>query len=152
VRKTKSVFCWRKGNWCSPLFVKMISQFTMTSIFISNAYLLEWLYSPCGPSPLFSFLLYFSTIGRTPWMSDQLIARPLPKLLDGKWPIILLRGPLEAWGTLTCSKFTTRVKILKSLPEDLFPEFFLRRPPPGLNPRRSSHEVGTLHLQRLWTL
>jgi hypothetical protein len=28
--------------------------------------LLEWLYSPCGPSPLFSFLIYFSTIGRTP--------------------------------------------------------------------------------------
>jgi hypothetical protein len=28
--------------------------------------LLEWLYSPCGPSPLFSFLIYFYTIGRTP--------------------------------------------------------------------------------------
>jgi hypothetical protein len=31
-------------------------------------------------------------------MSDQLIARPLPKLLlDVKCPIILLRGPLGAW-------------------------------------------------------
>jgi hypothetical protein len=38
--------------------------------------------------------------------------------LNGKCPIILLRGPLGAWGSLTCSKFTTRVKQLKSLPED----------------------------------
>jgi hypothetical protein len=44
--------------------------------------LLEWLYSPCGPSPLFQFPDLF-TIGRTPWMSDQLIARPLPKLWTG---------------------------------------------------------------------
>jgi hypothetical protein len=33
---------------------------------------------------------------------------------------------------------------LKFLPEELFPEFF--RPPPGLNPRHSGHEVGTLPL------
>jgi hypothetical protein len=62
--------------------------------------LLEWFYSPCGPSPLFQFpdIYFFSTIGRTPWMSDQLIERPLLILLDGKWPIILLRGPLGALG------------------------------------------------------
>jgi hypothetical protein len=35
--------------------------------------------------------------------------------LDGKWPIILLRGPLGDWGSLTCSEFTTRVKQLKVL-------------------------------------
>jgi hypothetical protein len=45
--------------------------------------LLEWLYSPCGPSPLFSFLIYSFQIGRAPWMSDQLIARSLPKLWKG---------------------------------------------------------------------
>jgi hypothetical protein len=83
-------------------------------------------------------------------MSDQLIARPLPKLLDWIWPIILLRGPLGAWGSLTCSKFTTRFKQLKVPPGGLvpwiFPSLKIRRPPPGLNPRRSSHEVGTLPL------
>jgi hypothetical protein len=74
----------------------------------------------------------------------------LPKRLDGKWPIILLRGPLPAWGSLTCSKFTTRVKQLKLPPGGLVPWIFpalkVRWPPSGLNPRRSSHEVGTLPL------
>jgi hypothetical protein len=51
---------------------------------IVKLHLLEWLYSPCGPSPLVQFPdLFYSTIGRTPWMSDQLIARPLPKLGTG---------------------------------------------------------------------
>jgi hypothetical protein len=37
------------------------------------------LYSPLGPWPLlFSFMIIF-TDGRTPWASDQLVARPLPK-------------------------------------------------------------------------
>jgi hypothetical protein len=70
--------------------------------------------------------------------------------LDGKWSIILLRGPLGAWGSLSCSKFTTRVKQLKVPPGGLvpwiFPSLRSRRLPPGLNPRRSSHEVGTLPL------
>jgi hypothetical protein len=30
-----------------------------------------------GPWPLFSFLIYY-TVGRTPWMGDQPVARPLP--------------------------------------------------------------------------
>jgi hypothetical protein len=38
----------------------------------------QWLYSPCGPWPLFRFHDLF-TGGRTPWTSDQLVARPLPK-------------------------------------------------------------------------
>jgi hypothetical protein len=38
----------------------------------------HWLYSPRGPWPLFQFHDHF-TDGRTPWASDQLVARPLPK-------------------------------------------------------------------------
>jgi hypothetical protein len=90
------------------------------------------------------------TIGRTPWMSDQLIARPLPKLWMGNDRKLCSRGPLGAWDSLTCSKFTTWVKQLKVPPGGLvpwiFPSLKIRRPPPGLNPRRSIHEVGTLPL------
>jgi hypothetical protein len=39
-----------------------------------NIYL--WFYSPCGPCPLFQFLNLY-TVGRTPWMGDQPVARPL---------------------------------------------------------------------------
>jgi hypothetical protein len=39
----------------------------------------HWLYSPLGPWPLiFSSMIIF-TDGRTPWTSDQLVARLLPK-------------------------------------------------------------------------
>jgi hypothetical protein len=39
----------------------------------------HWLYIPVGPWPLiFQFHDHF-TDGRTPWTSDQLVARPLPK-------------------------------------------------------------------------
>jgi hypothetical protein len=55
-----------------------------------------------------------------------------------------------AWGSLTCSKFITRVKQLKVPPGGLvpwiFPSLKFRRPPPGLNPRHWNHEVGTLPL------
>jgi hypothetical protein len=36
-----------------------------------------WLYSPCGPWPIFQFLNPY-TVGRTPWTGDQPVARPLP--------------------------------------------------------------------------
>jgi hypothetical protein len=36
-----------------------------------------WFYSPCGPCPLFR-CLYLYTVDRTPWTSDQPVARPLP--------------------------------------------------------------------------
>jgi hypothetical protein len=36
----------------------------------------NWLYSPLGPWPRFKIIF---TDGRTPWTSDQLVARPLPK-------------------------------------------------------------------------
>jgi hypothetical protein len=36
-----------------------------------------WLYSPCGPWSLSQFITLY-TVGRTPWMGDQLVARSLP--------------------------------------------------------------------------
>jgi hypothetical protein len=36
-----------------------------------------WLYSPCGPWPPFQFLNLY-TMGRSPWMRDQPLSRPLP--------------------------------------------------------------------------
>jgi hypothetical protein len=36
-----------------------------------------WLYSPCGNLPLFQFHNLY-TVGRTAWMGDQPVARPLP--------------------------------------------------------------------------
>jgi hypothetical protein len=39
----------------------------------------HWLYSPLGPWPLVFLFRQHFTDGRTPWMSDQLVARPLPK-------------------------------------------------------------------------
>jgi hypothetical protein len=40
-------------------------------------YLYPWLYSPCGPWPLFQFL-NLDTFGRSPWTSDQPVGWPLP--------------------------------------------------------------------------
>jgi hypothetical protein len=39
----------------------------------------QWLYIPLlGPGLFFSFVIFFYTEGRTPWTSDQPVARPLP--------------------------------------------------------------------------
>jgi hypothetical protein len=43
-----------------------------------GCFFFQWLYSPCGPWPLFRFPDLFTGC-RTPWTSDQLVARPLPK-------------------------------------------------------------------------
>jgi hypothetical protein len=43
--------------------------------FLNTIYL--WLYSSCGPWPLFRFLNLY-TVCMTPWMGDQPVARPLP--------------------------------------------------------------------------
>jgi hypothetical protein len=71
-------------------------------------------------------------------------------VLGREMSTILLRSPLGTWGSLTCSESTTRVKRLKVPPGGLvpwiFPSLKIRRPPPGLNPRHSGHEVGTLPL------
>jgi hypothetical protein len=112
--------------------------------------LLEWLYSPCGPSSLFSFLIY-SIHNRQDSLNEWSAHRKAStETSDGKWPIILLRGPLGVWGSLTCSQFTTQVKQLRVPPGGLvpwiFPSLKIRRPPPGLNPRHSSPEVRTLPL------
>jgi hypothetical protein len=45
----------------------------------TNAFVHLWLYSPCGPSPLFQFF-NLCTVGRAPWTRDQPVARPLPTL------------------------------------------------------------------------
>jgi hypothetical protein len=40
----------------------------------------QWLFQPIqGPGLLFSSVIFFFTDSRTPWTSDQLVARPLPK-------------------------------------------------------------------------
>jgi hypothetical protein len=67
-----------------------------------------------GPRLFFSFLIY-SIHNRQGSLNEWSAHRKAStETLDGKWPIILLRGPLGAWGSLTCSKFTTRVKQLKN--------------------------------------
>jgi hypothetical protein len=82
----------------------------------NTSLLLEWLYSPCGPSPLYSFLVY-SIHNRQDSLNEWSAHRKAStETLDGKWPIILLRGPL-----LTCNKFTTQVKQLKVPPGGLVP-------------------------------
>jgi hypothetical protein len=44
-----------------------------------HSFICQWLYSPLlGPSLFFSFVIIFYTDGRTPWTSDQPVARPLP--------------------------------------------------------------------------
>jgi hypothetical protein len=48
-----------------------------TLLFCEDVYIYLWLYSPCGPWPLFQFLTLY-TAGRTTWTVDQLVARPLP--------------------------------------------------------------------------
>jgi hypothetical protein len=55
------------------------------------------------------------------------------------------RFPLGTWGSLTCSKSTTRVPS-EGLCSRIFPSWKIRRPPPGSNPRHLGHEVGTLPL------
>jgi hypothetical protein len=50
------------------------SQQTQTYINIFH-----WFYSPIGSWPLIFSLMIIVTDGRTPWTSDQLVTRPLPK-------------------------------------------------------------------------
>jgi hypothetical protein len=49
------------------------------AVMIDTCIFFHWLYSPRGPWTIFSVLWSFFTDDRTPWTSDQLIARPLPK-------------------------------------------------------------------------
>jgi hypothetical protein len=56
----------------------------VTFVPVSERYLLSWnilfhwLYSPLGLCPLLSSFMIIFADGRTPWTSDQLVARPLP--------------------------------------------------------------------------
>jgi hypothetical protein len=46
---------------------------------IRYSFIHQWLYSPLlGPGLFFSYVIFFYTVGRTPWTSDQPVARPLP--------------------------------------------------------------------------
>jgi hypothetical protein len=49
-------------------------------VVVSYEFFFQWLFQLLrGPGLLFSFVIIFSTDGRTPWKSDQFVARPLPK-------------------------------------------------------------------------
>jgi hypothetical protein len=44
-----------------------------------HSFIHQWLFSPLlGPDLFFSSVIIFYTDGRTPWTSDQPVARPLP--------------------------------------------------------------------------
>jgi hypothetical protein len=61
----------RSGSCCTGGGGIILCQFIaeITSIYL-------WLYSACGPWPLFQFLKPY-TVVRTPWTGDQPVARPL---------------------------------------------------------------------------
>jgi hypothetical protein len=77
------------------------------------------------------------------------IAEPSPSGGIGDF-VVDRKCPQFCSGSLTCSKSTTWVKRLKVPPGGLvpwiFPSLKIRQPSPGLNPRHSGHEVGTLPL------
>jgi hypothetical protein len=51
--------------------------FSGSTILALSKYIFSlWLYNPCGSWSLFQFLNPY-TVGRTPWMGDQTVARPL---------------------------------------------------------------------------
>jgi hypothetical protein len=118
------------------------------SIFINS-----FIYAAC-PYVSNSWIFFFFLNGSTALVGPRLFSVFWSIFLQSagllEWVISSSQGPLGAWGSLTCTKFTTRVKQLEVAPGGLvpwmFPSLKIRRPPPGLSPRRSSHEVGTLPL------
>jgi hypothetical protein len=58
----------------NPFLGIYVRKFNMLYLFF-----FYWLYSPLGPWLLIFSLMIIFTDGRTPWTSDQLVARPLPK-------------------------------------------------------------------------
>jgi hypothetical protein len=63
-------FKWRKHRFFTHDAGKLKNYRLSTTTYL-------WLYSPCGPWPLFQFLNLYA-VGRTPWTSYQPVARPLP--------------------------------------------------------------------------
>jgi hypothetical protein len=59
----------------------------LQEVIVQVAIFFHWLYSPRGPWSLFQFHDHF-TDGRTPWASDQLVARLLPKHTHTQTPNI----------------------------------------------------------------
>jgi hypothetical protein len=105
-----------KYNKCNKWFPSLATGSTDSSSWMAL--------QPLWALASFQFPDLFIPIGRVPWTSDQLIARSLPNFGTGNGRLILLRGPLGAWGSLTCSKSTTRVKQLKVPPGGLIPWIF----------------------------
>jgi hypothetical protein len=61
-------------SWTVGLSIATERNYTYLPIYL---FFNLWLYSPCGPWPLFKFLNLY-TDGRTPWTGDQSVARSLP--------------------------------------------------------------------------
>jgi hypothetical protein len=76
VQRLSRIFFSCSGKSSGISCTLSVSHCTLQIKDLSNYFLLHGLYSPRGP--WFQFMIIF-TDGRTPWMSDQLVARPLPK-------------------------------------------------------------------------
>jgi hypothetical protein len=59
-----------KWFYLIALFLDYVNKINFINIYLPLLFF-YWLYSPCGPWPLFSFLIYSQSVG--------LVARPLPK-------------------------------------------------------------------------
>jgi hypothetical protein len=57
----------------------MIDTYTLELYSFIHSFIHQWLYSLLlGPDLFFSFVIFLYTDGRTPWMGDQPVVRPLP--------------------------------------------------------------------------
>jgi hypothetical protein len=71
-----------KWNWLIEQFQISNSLGMPSATLLLLLLLLLWLYSPLlGFGCFFTYLVLY-TVGRTPWTSDQPVARPLPKHRD----------------------------------------------------------------------
>jgi hypothetical protein len=72
--KENSGFAFFQYIFPNPLETRLLHMlFCIFKISFNSIYL--WLYSPCGPWPLFQFL-NLHTVGRTPWTGNQSVTRP----------------------------------------------------------------------------
>jgi hypothetical protein len=64
---------------CSRWSWRCFKRQNLIIIIMTIKFFFHWLYSPLGPWPLLLQFHDHFIVGRTPWTSDQLVARPLPK-------------------------------------------------------------------------